>query len=220
MKAIFHWHGHGHLMKTILQLRFSLPRYSRLNQEDIKTNTWGRIHSICLSLLAFTSCSLNMSMLNQMTEWIFKTKQYSIMWTYHMIFIQRLSLTTPTSSIQFHDTLHSPGNKGHVWWPILRPTCPYSFLRVSLVEFWATSMSPFKFSISRIFLVQWLHFLVGNSLFFMYTWPYFAKSCSFNAFHYPGNYSQHCLYSTPGISSPLLFYASDFVVSPSHQCFQ
>lgn len=103
---------------------------------------------------------------------------------------------------------------------ILRPICPYSFLRVSLVEFWATNMSPFKFSISQIFLVQWLHFLVGNSLFFMCTWPYFAKSCSFNAFHYPGNYSQHGLYSAPGISSPLLFYASDFVVSPSHQCFQ
>lgn len=72
MKAIFHWHGHGHLMKAILQLRFSLPRCSRLNQDDIKTNTWGRVHSIRLSLVAFTSYPLNLSMLNQITECIFQ----------------------------------------------------------------------------------------------------------------------------------------------------
>lgn len=164
MKAVFHWHGHGHLMKAILQLRFSLPTYSRLNQDDIKTNTWGRVHSIRLSLVAFTSYPLNLSMFNQIT--VFFSRLSNIP---SCVFIQMLSLITPTSSIQFHDTLHSPGNKGHMCCPIPRPIWPSSFLRVSLVEFWATNiMSPFKFSISRIFLVQWLHFLVGNALFFMY----------------------------------------------------
>lgn len=72
MKAIFHWHGHGHVMKAILQLRFSLPRYFRLNQDYIKTNTWGRVHSIRLSLAAFASYPLNLSMLNQIPECIFQ----------------------------------------------------------------------------------------------------------------------------------------------------
>lgn len=222
MKAIFHWHGHGHLMKTILQLRFSLPRYSRLNQHDIKTNTWGRGHSIRLSLVAFTSYPLNLSSLNQITECIFQDQAiFHHVYIPHGLYSNAVSNHPyPLYTISWHPSF-SWKQRTHVL-SIPRPIWPSSFLRVSLVEIWASNvMSPFKFSISQIFIVQRLHFfwlvthcsscIPGHIL---------QKSCSFNAFHYPCNYSQHGLYSAPDISSPLLCYASDFVISPSHQCFQ
>lgn len=169
MKAIFHWHGHGHLMKAILQLRFSLPRYSRLNQDDIKTNTWGRVHSIHLSLVAFTSYPLNLSMLNQITECIFQDQAI-----FHHVYIPHGLYSNAVSNhpyllytISWHPSF-SWKPRTHV---LSHPQAHLTLFLLESLSGWILShQHHVTFQIFHLtnFLSSVIAFLVDNSLFFRY----------------------------------------------------